>query len=156
LEGSDSGDKQMSYVGHTTVDREQLLKLLEQCSGDRFFFLRSTHQVSGILSELPPVLSPEGQVFNSQIELRWKAEKQRYRVLLLSRDSELEGFKAIAGDWETEDHPALLHDRRTPQYPNRFVYPSGLEKRIQQRYFRDRTTGIVHFVALTVKKNGKS
>ena len=146
----------MSYVGHTTVDERQLLELIQQCSGDRFFFLRSSHQVSGIVSELPLVLSLEGQVFNNQLELRWKAEKQSYRVLLLSRTIELEGFTKIAGDWQTEDHPALLHDRRNPQYPNLFRYPLGLEKRIQQRYFRDATTGIVHFVALTVKENGKS
>ena len=147
----------MSYVGYADIsakDNNSLRQLIEQYSkpGD-FFFLRSLHRVSGIITELPDQLSPEGQLFNARFELRWKKRRQGYELLWLGQQAptNTEDFTKIERQWETKDHDALLHARKTPQYPNLFYYPSELEKTIQQRYFRDAGTGIVHFVALTVR-----
>ena len=144
------------YVSYAEIATEQELHTLLQYytqSGDFFFFLRWRHEVSGIITDLPKHLSPEGQVFNACTELRWKLGRQGYELLWLGQKKpEAAGkFVAIDRTWEAEDHPALLFDRKTPQYPNRFRYPKGLEKQIRQRYFRDAHTSIVHFIALTVQ-----
>ena len=149
----------MSYVGYTSIpidpDDKSLRQLIERYTqpGD-FFFLRSLHQVSGIITTLPDTLTPEGQLFNAITELRWKKRRQGYEILWLGQqapDSDYR-FTAIQRQWQTEDHPALLHDRRTPQYPNLFRYPAALKDELWQRYFRDAETGIVHFVALALRE----
>ncbi|XHX78418.1 MAG: hypothetical protein RBJ76_29045 [Stenomitos frigidus ULC029] len=145
----------VGYVAYASVATEaDLRQLIEQSiQPNSFFFLRSLHQVSGIQSILPHQLSPVGQLFNPTVELRWKQRRQGYEVLWLGQRSpaDTKTFTAIERQWQTEDHPALLHDRRTPQYPNLFRYPTELKKQMQQRYFRDAETGIVHFVALTIQ-----
>jgi hypothetical protein len=155
----------MSYVASTQVESEsQLRELLEKHTrGSSYYFLRWTHAVSGILTELPSELSPEGQLFNADLELRWQQTLQGYQVLLLSQ-SEQPGFEPLLGEWEHEDHPILLHDSKkfqdlngftcfkNPQYPNGFTYSSAIDRdRIQQRYFRNTKTLAVQFIALTVK-----
>jgi hypothetical protein len=153
----------MSYVGYTSIptaaDDQGLRQLLDLYTqpGD-FFFLRSLHQVSGIITELPVELSPEGQLFNHTLELRWKKRRQGYDILWLGLHppADVKAFTAIERQWQTADRPALLHDRRTPQYPNLFRYPPELKNQIRQRYFRDAATGIVHFVALTVHQSQPS
>ena len=153
----------MSYVGYTSIPIDQndksnqadkSLRQLIDCHtqpGD-FFFLRSLHKVSGMVTTLPDTLSPEGQLFNGITELRWKKRRQSYEILWLGQHApaNTEGFTAIQRQWQTEDHRASLHDRRTPQYPNLFQYPPELKDQLWQRYFRDAETGVVHFVALTV------
>lgn len=158
----------MRYVGYAYVGSQtDLLKLLpakplEQSKQPKppesFFFLRWRHKVSGILVEQPETLSPEGQWFTANGELRWKPHRQGYQILWLGHvaPSSVESLKdleftPVKRSWQTEDHAALLHDRRTPQYPHLFRYPSRLQNRIQQRYFRDGDTGTVHFIALTVR-----
>ncbi|MEO0377094.1 MAG: hypothetical protein AAF329_21260 [Cyanobacteria bacterium P01_A01_bin.17] len=153
------------YVAQTQVtapaDLRQLLTpaAAEQSeAADSYFFVRWTHQVSGIKTTLPESLSPEGQWFTAKGELRWKAQRSgRYDLLWLgqiapnevSRLSNL-AFTPIQRSWRIYDRPVLLHDRRTPQFPNLFDYPTRLQNCLRQRYFRDRDTDIIHFVALTV------
>ena len=152
----------MTYVGYSTVESEADFRNLFQldrnghadASEEYFFFLRSLHQVSGIIppSELPDQLSPEGQMFSAQAELRWKKSAQGYDVLWLGQKPPANetAFTPINRPWEIEDHTAMLHDRKTPQFPNLFRYPKGLKQRVGQRYFRDTSTSIVHFIALTI------
>lgn len=150
----------MSQAGYASTaiaqDEQSLRQLLDRYSqpGD-FFFLRWLHKVSGITSQLGSQVSPEGQLFNTTFELRWKKRQQGYSILWLGLqppdDSDnLSTFTTIDRQWQTDDRPALLHDRKTPQYPNLFIYPPELKDQIRQRYFRDGNTNIVHFVALTV------
>jgi len=147
----------MSYVGYATVGSEAALHDLIQRfdPSETYYFLRSLHQVSGIQRGLPAALSPEGQIFNASTELRWKTKGQGYDLLWLGQASPdaAMGFMPIKRNWQTDDRPVLLHQRKTPQYPHLFRYPKGLEKRLQQRYFRDANTDIVHFIALTVPPN---
>lgn len=149
----------MSQVGYASTsipqDEQSLRQLLDRYSqpGD-FFFLRWLHKVSGFTSQLDSQISPEGQLFNATFELRWKKRRQGYDVLWLGlqppQNADNSIFTAIDRPWQTDDRLALLHNRKTPQYPNLFIYPSELKDQIRQRYFRDGKTGIVHFVALTV------
>lgn len=142
----------MTYVASAQVQLEELQALLEEYDrGSSYYFLRWTHEVSGILAELKEFPSPEGQMFNAELELRWKQTAQGYRVLLLST-SEEPGFEPLPGKWEHEDHSILLHDRKNPQYPNGFSYGEKVNpSRIRQRYFRNVETLAVQFIALTVE-----
>lgn len=155
----------MTYVGYATIaaDTGETDRYLRELI-DRYtqtgtcFFLRSLHQVSGIITALPEKLSPEGQLFNANVELRWKKRRRGYELLWLGQQAPEDSstFTTIPRQWQTEDHPALLHDRRTPQYPNLFKYPDNLKSQIRQRYFRDQETGIIHFIALTVHESKPS
>jgi len=140
-----------AFVGVKTAETsDQLKTLIEEVTGsDRIFFLRWPHKVSGLSHALPDDFpSPEGQVFTGDRELRWKAQKQGYSVLLLSNADKVDGFEPIDADWETSDRPAHTY----PSTETRF--PQGLADRninIEQRYFRDKKTATVHFVALVAK-----
>lgn len=152
----------VGYVGYGSVASEKELRHLlgstnptaSEISNEQFFFLRSLHQVSGIVtpSDLPDQLSPEGQMFSAQAELRWKKSAQGYDLLWLGQQQPADetAFTSIKGEWQIEDKTAILHDRKTPQFPKLFRYPKGLKKRLGQRYFRDGNTSIVHFIALTI------
>jgi hypothetical protein len=160
----------MAFVEYANVASEtDLIKFLPTQPNEPsqpqelFFFLRWAHEVSGILTQLPEQLSPEGQWFSALGELRWKKYRMGYQVLWLGQEpaSTIDSltkvkFTPIHRRWQTADHPALLHDRRTPQFPHLFTYPSQLTNRpnrpnrLWQRYFRDADTDVVHFVALTV------
>lgn len=140
-----------AFVGVKTVKTtEELRTLIEEVTGgDRVFFLRWPHKVSGLSRTLPDGFpSPEGQVFTGDRELRWKVQGQSYSVLLLSNTNEVEGFEPIDADWETCDRPAHIYP------PTETRFPQGLADRninIKQRYFRDKKTATVHFVALIAK-----
>ncbi|MDV3347877.1 hypothetical protein QGP82_04165 [Leptothoe sp. LEGE 181152] len=104
-------------------------------------------------TELPEEFpSPEGQVFNANMELRWKSQRAGYTVLLLSDTADTaDGFTAISGDWEAVDRSAHHHESKETQYPKGFDFGRGVEpEHIKQRYFCDRRTATVHFVALTI------
>lgn len=145
----------MSYVASAEVDCEtKLRELLEKYDrGSSYYFLRWTHRVSGIQADLKDFPSPEGQLFNAELELRWKQVQQGYRVLVLSQELLDEpAFKPLPGNWEHEDHRVLMHDRNNPQYPNGFNYGANVDpSRIRQRYFRNSETLAVQFVALTLQ-----
>ena len=140
-----------AFVGTTTVPTaEQLGTLIEDVVGNnRVFFLRWPHKVSGLSRTLPDGFpSPEGQVFTRDLELRWKRKGQSYSVLLLSHAGQVDGFEPVGTDWETCDRPAHTYP------PTETRFPQGLADReinIEQRYFRDKTTATVHFVALVAQ-----
>ncbi|NEQ49728.1 MAG: hypothetical protein F6K11_06280 [Leptolyngbya sp. SIO3F4] len=150
----------MSFVGYGQVDSaEDLQELIGHYTkqSPSYYFLRWAHRVSGMQTELPEEFpSPEGQVFNANMELRWKSRKAGYDVLLLSDTADTatataNGFTAISGDWEGIDRPAHHHDSNETQYPKGFGFGHGVEsEHIKQRYFCDRNTATVHFVALTI------
>ncbi|MHC5915564.1 MAG: hypothetical protein ACYTXE_32245, partial [Nostoc sp.] len=60
-----------------------------------------------------------------------------------------DNFRPIKGNWEILEQNALLHS------PTETRFPKGLnsedKKNIAQRYFRNKDTATVHFVALTIK-----
>lgn len=125
-----------------------------------YYFLRWSHRVSGIQMKLPEEFpSPEGQLFNAELELRWKQQKSGYEVLLLSKSSpssEL-GFSAVPGEWEWCDRRAYFYDADETKFPKGFIYQNTKGQPIspkaipvKQRYFRDSQTATIHFVALTV------
>lgn len=142
----------MSFVGYNQVNSTDDLKKLIKHYAERspsYYFLRWAHCVSGIISELPKFPSPEGQVFNSVLELRWKQQGSGYSLLLLSETLDAaEGFTAIPGDWKTCDRTAHFNGKTDARFPKGFTYPEKLL--IQQRYFLNAKTATVHFVALTV------
>lgn len=115
-----------------------------------YYFLRSPHQVSGIIQQLPKEFpTPEGQAFNHEIELRWKRKGDRYDLLWLGTKKAPSDFAPITGDWVYEDRDALLYPNTETKLPKEVKYPQALD--IGQRYFCDRRTGIIHFTALMVK-----
>ncbi len=143
----------MSFVGHRQVNSaDELKKLILQYAAQApsYYFLRWAHRVSGVEAELPENFpSPEGQVFNTVLELRWKPQGSGYSVLLLSKDlASVDGFTAISGDWQTRDRTAHFNGKTDARFPKSFIYPDDLP--IQQRYFLNAKTATVHFVALTV------
>lgn len=128
-------------------------------SQENYYFLRYSHQVSGICLELPSDRGEiEGQMFNSICELRWKKYKSGYEILILSKEKfELEGFGLLSGNWQIQDNNAYWN-KQEPRFPkglkfqekdNQDIEPDKIM--IQQRYFQDSDTATVHFVALTVK-----
>lgn len=144
-----------AFVGTCTVDSaEELRSLIEQLqTSESYFFLRWPHKVSGFCKTLPSDFpSPEGQLFNTTLELRWKAQETGYSVLLLSNQSDpVSGFTALDGNWEACDRPAHCHESKETRYPKGFYFGTGIKpEAIQQRYFRDRRTATIHFVALTL------
>lgn len=114
----------------------------------------SQNNVDNNLTSKPsePFPSPEGQLFNSVLEIRWKQQKGGYQVLILS-SQKIENilaydFKPISDSWEILEQSALIHSHTETRFPKNL----NLEKiNIAQRYFRDKNTATVHFVALTVK-----
>jgi hypothetical protein len=150
------GECSMSYVASAIVQSETELRSLlgKYQRNTNYYFLRWTHKVSGIQMELAGFPSPEGQLFNAELELRWKQTQQGYySVLLLSQNVLLDAlFEPLPGEWKHEDHEILMHDRRNPQYPNGFSYdPAVQPDRIRQRYFRNVKTLAVQFIALTLQ-----
>ncbi|MFB2918438.1 MULTISPECIES: hypothetical protein [Aerosakkonema] len=165
------------FVGIKQVDSsEDLRKLLDKfAKKPTYYFLRWQDRVSGIVEELKEFPSPEGQMFNCDRELRWKQQGQGYSVLLLSitgkdsaftsideeRDKKKEQDKKI--EWKVEQRPAYIYRPDETRFPQKFIVPDALnpiikdEKnnpnkvKIAQRYFIDRETSTVHFIALTVE-----
>jgi len=139
-----------AFVGTRTVaSAAELRSLLQQHQTEKScFFLRWPHKVSGFCPELPPDFpSPEGQLFDSQKELRWKQQGQGYSVLLLSSEEPQPGFTPVGTTWS-------IQNRETHLYPSTETrFPKGINHRqvnVGQRYFSDPKTATVHFVALTV------
>ncbi|MEH2051809.1 hypothetical protein [Nostoc sp.] len=129
---------------------ELIAKLATQPS---YYFLRWTHKVSKDW-ELAPTETDfpmiEGQMFNQNSELRWKQKrKDSYEVLLLSVAGESPDFAKVGEDWQTQDRDAHLYSSNETRFPKGF--PSK-KLDIAQRYFIDKKTATVHFVALTVGK----
>lgn len=144
------------FVGVSTelLSVPELLKLITKLATQpSYYFLRWTHKVSKDW-ELAPTETDfpmiEGQMFNQNSELRWKQKrKDSYEVLLLSVAGESPDFIKVDGDWQTQDRDAHLYSSNETRFPKGF--PSK-KLDIAQRYFIDKKTATVHFVALTVGK----
>ena len=154
----------IGYVGFKQVSSAaDLQKLLNKLAAQKsYYFVRSPHAVSGICMKLPPEFPGfEGQMFNADRELRWKKQANQYEILLLSRvEADLEGFDEIDKDcnWQICDRPACFHDIDETKFPKSFIYKVENDEKVDskninigQRYFQDKQTATVHFVALTVR-----
>lgn len=148
------------YSSKQSVGLEELKKLLEELKQqNNYYFLRSPNAVSGITMKLPEEFpTVEGQMFNANCELRWKKQKSGYDVLILSNSSkpDLPGFDKST-NWETSDFKAYFYENET-KFPKDFIYRNSNSEKINpeqininQRYFRDKDTATVHFIALTLK-----
>ncbi|MEA5506223.1 hypothetical protein VB735_24530 [Halotia wernerae UHCC 0503] len=169
----------MCFVGVSkqSLSAKELIELLEKFpTPPSYYFLRWTHRVGGFWlrrsqdskyssleidigdrlqqnsTNLQPEAfpSPEGQLFNSVLEVRWKQKQGEYEVLLLSSQDEQDNFRPIKGNWEFLEQNALLHSPKETRFPKNL---NSEDVNIAQRYFRDSNTATVHFVALTVKNH---
>lgn len=143
----------MSFVGTKQLNSvDELRELLTKNSHENsYYFLGWSHKVSGIVKNLPSEFpSPEGQMFNEKLELRWKKNKKGYQVLLLSNADSLPEFSPIEKTWETKTRDAFFYaqQNRETRFPRKFQVECF---DIAQRYFIDAKTATVHFIALTVK-----
>jgi hypothetical protein len=151
------------YVGFKQVSSSAELKnLLDKLATEEsYYFVRSPHAVSGMCMKLPEEFFPgfEGQMFNADRELRWKRQGSAYETLLLSRvETDLEGFEAIGKNWEWCDRAAYFHGIDETKFPKSFIYKGENDEKLDsnnisigQRYFQEKRTATVHFVALTVR-----
>jgi hypothetical protein len=141
-----------AFVGtKDNLSASELKTLLEHHKGNQnyYYFLRWSNRVSGIVTSLEDFPSPEGQMFNADLEIRWKQKGEKYDVLLLSKeDSDYADFDSFAQTWQSEDRSASFYPKTETRFPKGFIYSEKLN--IGQRYFKDKSTGIVHFVALTI------
>jgi hypothetical protein len=154
------GYKQILTSGNETYFEELRTIIQDYYRQPSYYFLRWKHQVSGILDYLPPEFpSPEGQMFNADLELRWKQNSRGYQVLLLSRNQPHteSQFTPIKKDWLICDRNAYLYDVDETKFPQGFTYKNSHQKDIDpkklslgQRYFQEAQTSTVHFVALTI------
>lgn len=155
-------NKGFIYV-RSGLSGDEVKELLEKLATEEsYYFVRSPHAVSGICMNLPQEFPGfEGQMFNADRELRWKKQGIAYQALILSRvEADLEGFEPIDKDceWQICDRAAYFHRLDEPKFPKTFVYKGENEKKIDsnnisigQRYFQEKRTATVHFVALTVR-----
>lgn len=157
-----------AYVGYRQATVEQLRELVRHSAiaiPKTYYFLRWFDRVSGIQTDLPEEFpSPEGQLFNASLELRWKRRGTKYDILLLSKDepkSDL-NFTQLGKNWDWCDRRAIFHNSDETKFPRGFRYQVGnnflanmeqvrKEIPVHQRYFMDRNTSAIHFVALTVE-----
>lgn len=150
----------MAWVGHTMIDSlTKLQKFLQSCQTTTSqYFMRWPDCVSGFKAQpLPNNLSPMGQLFDSDRELRWRFQGGRYSVLLLSNvdDPVAEQpltfhnccFQPIGNAWKTQTFNAHVYPETETRLPAP-IATNGVN--IHQRFFIDRATATVHFTALAV------
>ncbi|MEM9153742.1 MAG: hypothetical protein AAGB13_01725 [Cyanobacteria bacterium P01_F01_bin.33] len=154
------------FVGTCTVESDDELRLLikKLPLENPYSFLRWPHKISGFCpftidnfpNEFP---SPEGQLFDREIELRWKQNKKGYDLLLLSTNNRnlwpdfepiFEQDKDNTIKWEAYDQDAYIYPPTETRFSKRIAEQSV---NIGQRYFVDAQTATVHFVALRVSEN---
>lgn len=158
----------------------QLLEKLETSAEPSYYFLRWSHRVSGFwqrrFEEFPSLTedirtrlkvdrvdksqplevfpSPEGQMFNSQLEVRWKKKQANYEILLLSTTGSKENypeFQRVGNDWKVVKRNAHFYGSTPTQTETRFPKKFDHQDiKIAQSYFMDSQTATVHFIALTV------
>lgn len=143
----------MSFVGTKQLNSPDELKelLTKICNENSYYFLRLPHKVSGIVKNLPSEFpGTEGQMFNENLELRWKKNQKGYQVLLLNNADSIPDFKPVGKTWETKTRDAFFYaqQNRETRFPRKFQIECS---NIAQRYFIDVQTATVHFIALTVK-----
>ena len=135
----------------TAATLKAKLAELEQLANARsYYFLRWPDRVSGFVTaeELPTNFpSPEGQMFDTQLEARWQPYTDGFELLLLSAMGKQAGFEPVGSQWEIQQRPAYVHPARETRLPT-ITDARGLS--LAQRYFYDARTRTVHFVALTI------
>jgi len=141
------------FVGVKKVSSaDELKQLLDSFpSPHNYYFLRWHHKVSGIQKKLEEFPCPEGQMFNPELELRWKQKGQNFDVLLLSttEPNAEHSFKKVGEEWVTQQRQAHIYPSTETRFPKGF---NSTDIKIAQRYFFDKQTSTVHFVALTVQE----
>lgn len=139
-----------AFVGTKTCNETELKTLLIELETEKsYYFLRWYHQVSGFIQSLPDSLSPIGQIFDIEKELRWQWKQNQFHLLLLSRTEFNPDFYPLKGNWTTQQVDGVLRSNET-RFPNRI---KGIElKNLAQRYFIDAETATIHFIALTLKQ----
>ncbi|HAA31889.1 MAG TPA: hypothetical protein DCE56_34560 [Cyanobacteria bacterium UBA8553] len=172
----------MSFVGVNSqvISPQELIQVLEKLETSAkpsYYFLRWSHRVSGFwqrrFEEFPSLAadtgdrinvkqieaafpSPEGQMFNNQLELRWKKKQANYEVLLLSATGSKEDypdFQLVGNDWKVVNRNAHLYASGPTQTETRFPKKfDDQDIKVAQRYFMDSQTATVHFVALTLQQ----
>lgn len=136
------------FVGVRNVQSaEELRSLIQEHQSEKScFFLRWPHKVSGFRKALPDEFpSPDGQMFDSDIELRWKQQGQSYSVLLLSIGKIYADFESVGDQWEVKDQDAHLYSKTETRFPKGI---DDQDIQIGQRFFTDLQTSTIHFVAL--------
>lgn len=139
-----------AFVGTRMVkSAEELQSLIQQVQGEKsYFFLRWPHKVSGFCKTLPDDFpSPDGQVFDSQKELRWKQQGTGYSVLLLSSTEAHDDFEPVGKAWNVHVQDAHIYPKTETRFPKGI---NDQQVNIGQRFFANSQTGTVHFVALKV------
>lgn len=135
------------------INEKALRTLINDCvAGDCWYFLRSPHGVSGIKHGKPNEFrDAEGQIFNTERELRWKRHGDTYHVLVLSATAFNTNLEVLGQNWEMQDLNANVYTQTETRLPKTLHYPNDLD--VGQRYFIDAETGIVQFVAMTGQRN---
>jgi hypothetical protein len=138
-------------ISQKLLSADELQSLISKLANDSsYYFLRWANRVSGVTKKLENFPMLEGQMFNSELELRWKQKGANYEAFLLSSTArEYPDFEPLDREWEIEDKHAYFYPHTETRFPKGFIYPPELN--IGQRYFKDKKTATVHFVALTVK-----
>jgi len=139
------------FVGTETCQETELKNLLSSLqSQNSYYFLRWRHKVSGFIKQCPDSLSPEGQLFDADKELRWQFQNSQFHLLLLSQVDDLDtNFFPVGNSWETKVVNGMLRENDT-RFPNQIK--GETINHIAQRYFIDAETGTIQFVALTLKE----
>lgn len=139
-----------AFVGYRSAVSLEELKHYLCVDETSYYYLQYVDRVEGFSCQLPEhSLSPDGRMFNAKQELRWTRTRKGYDLLWLGTQPPLEGFQSLAGDWDYCDRPAKVYPKTETRLP-KGVPASTQSLKIVQRYFCDRNTAIVHFVALTV------
>ena len=139
-----------AFVGTKTCTETELKTLLTQLQTEKsYYFLRWSHQISGFIHTLPHQLSPAGQLFDQEKELRWRSNSNQFQLLLLSKTDFSPDFLPIPGNWETQEVNAIFRQNET-RFPNKIK--GETPKNLAQRYFLNRETATIHFIALTLKE----
>ena len=146
-----------AFVGTAdNIDQAALEKLIKNCVGDQAWrFLRWPHDVQLCPpSKAIDYTCREGQVFDQKSELRWKKLKgEQYSVLLLSTNQLDKSLTPVGETWTPKDLEANFYPKTETRFPKGLDYDDSSDNKLDigQRYFIDKATGTVHFIALRVK-----
>jgi hypothetical protein len=147
------------WVGTKVMTSAQELRLFLEILDRKsyWYFLRWAHKVSGFAKGFKQAspngdLSPEGQAFDGDREFRWKKHGSQYSLLLLSTTGSEDGFEPIQGNWDIQTWDAHIYPKTETRLPT-VVAADGIA--VKQRYFINKQTATVHFVALVAAENKK-
>lgn len=134
------------------LDFKELLKNESLDTDNTYYFLRWVNQVEGFCPGIPDKLDcVQGQIFTPHLELRWLQKGDIYSLLLLSIIGNLGDFQTFKHDWEwiSQTRTAHAYAHTETRFP-RTINAQNLD--IKQRYFMEKKTSTIHFIALTIEK----